>query len=82
MSVCLSYGAHLLRDGDLCSPSYRPLVSLQAPAWLLPLLEPAQQDAPSEKELALAPDDVEHSAAWLLLAKLAEAEALLSLLGL
>lgn len=42
--------------------------------WLLPLLE-----APSDRE---AEAEVEHSAAWLLLAKLAEAEALLSLLGL
>lgn len=50
--------------------------------WLLPLLEPAQQEAPSESELPLAPDEVEHSAAWLLLAKLAEAEARPSLLGL
>lgn len=50
--------------------------------WLLPLLELAQQEAPSERELPLAPDEVEHSAAWLLLAKLAEADALLSLFGL
>lgn len=50
--------------------------------WLLPLLEPGQHEAPSERELPLAPDDVEHSAAWLLLAKLADAEARLSPLGL
>lgn len=50
--------------------------------WLLLLLEPAQQEAPSESELPLAPDDVERSTVWLLLAKLAEAEARLSLLGL
>lgn len=68
-----------LRNANLRSPSYSPLVSLQVPVWLL---EPAQQEAPSERELPLAPDDVEHSATWLLLAKLAEAEARLSLLGL
>lgn len=62
---------------------------MQVPEWLLPLLEPAQWEAPSERGLAqparlpLTPDD-EHSAAWLELAKVAEAEAeaLLSLLGL
>lgn len=78
-----------LRENDscCCSPSYRPLVSLQAPEWLLPLLEPAQWEAPSERGLPQPPRlpltlDDEHSAAWLELAKVAEADALLSLLGL
>jgi len=51
---------------------------------LPPLLE--LQEAPSDRGLAWGPDDVEHSAPWLQLAKVAEAEAealaLPSLLGL
>lgn len=64
-----------------CSPSYRPLVLLQAAEWLLPLLELAQWGGPSDRGLPLTPED-EHSAAWPELAKVAEADALLSLLGL
>lgn len=59
---------------------------MQVPEWLLPLLELALQEAPSDRGLPqpprLAVDDVEHSGAWLQLAKVAEADALLSLLGL
>lgn len=80
--MCFNAQLHQLGNANLCSPSYRPLVSVQVPVWLLLLLEPAQQEAPSELELPLAPDDVERSTAWLLLAKLAEAEARLSPLGL
>lgn len=76
------YHTAALAKASLCSPSYRPLLSLQAPVWLLPLLEPAQQEAPSEWEPPLAPDEAQPWTAWLLLAKLAEAEARLSLLGL
>lgn len=77
-----------MRNSCGCSPSYRPLVSLQVPEWLLPLLELALREAPSDRglpqpaRLAFRLDDEEHSAAWLQLAKVAEAEALLSLLGL
>lgn len=69
-------------------PSHIPLVSLQGPEWLLPLLELALHEAPSDRELAqpdrlaLRPDDVEHSVAWLQLLKVAEAGALFSPLGL
>lgn len=79
---------HFLQIHVSFLPSYSPFVSLQFPEWLLPLLELALQDAPSDRglrqppRLALRPDDVEHSGAWLQLAKVAEAEALLSLLGL
>ena len=69
-------------------PSYKPFASLHVPEWLLPLLELALQEAPSDRGLpqparpALRLDDVEHSGAWLQLDKVAEADALLSLLGL
>lgn len=57
---------------------------------MLPLLELALQEAPSDSEPPHPPrpalDDVEHSGVWLQLAKVeeaeAEAEALLSLFGL
>lgn len=72
-----------------CVPSYTPLVSWQAPEWLLPLLELALHEAPPDSglpeppRLALALDAVEHSGAWLQLAEaaVAEAEALLSPFG-
>lgn len=79
-----------MTDTVSCLPSYSPLVSLQVPEWLLPLLELALQEAPSDRglpqppRLALRLDDVEHSGAWLQLATVAEAEAeaLLSLFEL
>lgn len=51
------------------------------PEWLLPLLELALHEAPFDGglpqplRLALTPDEVEHSGAWLQLAMVAEAEA-------
>lgn len=61
------------------APSQIPLGPLQVAEWPLLLLLPPPllelQEAPSDRGLAWGPDDVEHSAPWLLLAKVAEAEA-------